>query len=189
VRRCLAIALLPLLSLGPSGCERGKPHDNPQLKAEFGVFFGGQIQERKDIPFELDGTKQSHGFRVTFAEAPAEAHEVAWQLSPPRFDKPTKTKKQQQREAPPVQQAPLQEYGPSALPSAQKPALEAMTGSGLLQPGQRELSRVWTFKPGDPLGVWNIRITVDRRVLIDRPFLVYDAHARAELNRGTDAGR
>lgn len=177
--RYASIALLVLLlTLGPTGCDRGKAQNNPQLTAEFGVFFGGQIQERKDIPFELDGAKQTHGFRVTFAEAPAEAHEITWQLSPPRFNKPAKAAKAHQREE-----------IPSALPTAPPPASEAMTGSGLLQPGQRELSRVWTFKPGDPLGVWNIRVTVDRRILIDRPFLVYDAHARAELNRGTDAGR
>jgi hypothetical protein len=145
--------------------------------AEFGVYFGGQIQERRDIPFELNGTKQTHGFRVLFADAPAETHEITWQLSPPRFIKPKVSKNKRS------------EVAPSAAPSTPPPPASDLNGSALLQPGQRELSRTWTFKPGDPLGVWNVRITVDRRVLVDRPFLVYDAHARAELNRGVDAGR
>ena len=42
--------------------------------------------------------------------------------------------------------------------------------------------------PGDPLGTWNIRVTFDERVVIDRPFLVYDAQARRRLEH-QDAGR
>lgn len=170
--------LLLLSTLTLVACNRRSPQlGQTQLTAEFGVYFGGQIQERRDIPFELDGTKQTHGFRVLFAEAPAEAHEITWQLSPPRFLKPRVTKNK------------LPEAAASAMPSAVPPPAPELSGSAVLQPGQRELSRAWTFKPGDPLGVWNVRITVDRQVLVDRPFLVYDAHARAQLNRGVDAGR
>jgi hypothetical protein len=171
------VALRLLLStLGVVACTRSNPHQ-AQLTAEFGVYFGGQIQERRDIPFELDGTKQTHGFRVLFGDAPAETHEITWQLSPPRF---VKSK---------VGQATPSAGAPSAAPSVLPSAASDLSGSALLQPGQREFSRAWTFKPGDPLGVWNVRITVDRRVLVDRPFLVYDAHGRAQLNRGIDAGR
>jgi hypothetical protein len=170
--------LLLFSTLTIAACNRNSPElGQPQLTAEFGVYFGGQIQERRDIPFELDGTKQTHGFRVRFAEAPAETHEITWQLSPPRFLKPR------------VTQGKPPEAAASATPSAGPPPGSELSGSAVLQPGQRELSRAWTFKPGDPLGVWNVRITVDRRVLVDRPFLVYDAHARAKLNRGVDAGR
>lgn len=168
MRRVWGPPLIAMLALGLGACDRKPQSSHPQLQAEFGVYFGGQIQERKAVPFELDGAKQSHGFRISYADAPAEAHEVSWQLSPPRFNKPTQR---------------------ALAPSASPPASAETSGSALMQPGQRELSQVWTFKPGDPLGVWNIRVTVDRRVLIDRPFLVYDAEARSRLNHRADAGR
>jgi hypothetical protein len=164
------ILLVLISNLALLACQRSTPNE-PQVSAEFGVYFGGQIQQRRDIPFELDGTKQTHGFRVTFADPPAEAHEIAWQVSPPRFSKPPSKK-------------------PSAAAGApsDEPSRE-VSGSALLQAGQRQLAQAWTFKPGDPLGVWNIRVTLDRRVLIDRPFLVYDTRAREQQNRSLDAGR
>ncbi|HTM46805.1 MAG TPA: hypothetical protein VL137_17740, partial [Polyangiaceae bacterium] len=62
------------------------------------------------------------------------------------------------------------------------------TGSATLAIGQREISQVWTFHPGDPIGTWNIRVTMDQQVLIDRQFFVYDRKTQADLNRKLDAG-
>lgn len=46
--------------------------------------------------------------------------------------------------------------------------------------GQRELDQVFRFEPGDPLGVWNVRVLVDDELVIDRAWLVFDAAARRQ---------
>jgi hypothetical protein len=75
-------ALLLLLS---AACERGAP--SVVKEAEFGVFFGGQVQELKEIPKELDPGRQQHGFRLTFGAPLAQDLQVAWELSLPATDK------------------------------------------------------------------------------------------------------
>lgn len=52
--------------------------------------------------------------------------------------------------------------------------------------GQREVDQVFGFEPGDPLGLWNIRVLVDDDLVIDRAWLVYDAVARRQAE---DAAR
>jgi hypothetical protein len=52
-------------------------------RASFGVFFGGQIQEREEVPLILDRARQSIGIRVEFADAPTERQEVSWELEKP----------------------------------------------------------------------------------------------------------
>lgn len=52
--------------------------------------------------------------------------------------------------------------------------------------GQRQVDQVFGFEPGDPLGLWNIRVLVDDELVIDRAWLVYDAAAR---HRAEDAAR
>jgi len=65
-------------------CERTPPG---QVKdAEFGVFFGGQVQELKEIAKELDPGRQQHGFRLTFRAPLPHDVPVAWELSLPATD-------------------------------------------------------------------------------------------------------
>lgn len=163
---------LPYLALllALAACDQLKQSTTePSVKAQFGVFYGGQIQQRRQIPFELDPAQQTHGFRISFEQPPGQPHEVSWLLSPPK-------------------DAPRSRPKPGATaPQGELPARH-FSGSALVAAGQRELSQVWSFAPGDALGVWNIRITLDRRVLLDRPFLVYDATLRKQLNAGYDGG-
>ncbi len=56
-------------------------------EAEFGVFFGGQVQELKEIAKELDPGRQQHGFRLTFRAPLAHDLAIAWELSLPATDK------------------------------------------------------------------------------------------------------
>lgn len=79
-RRRFALVALALVALG---CQRG----SAELDAEFGVFFGGQVQELQEIPKELDPGRQQHGFRLTFRSAPARDVVAAWELSLPATDK------------------------------------------------------------------------------------------------------
>jgi hypothetical protein len=70
--------------LGPSCDSKAK---GVVKEAEFGVFFGGQVQELKELPKQLDATRQRHGFRLTFAGPLARDIRVAWEVSLPPTDK------------------------------------------------------------------------------------------------------
>jgi hypothetical protein len=74
---CAAVLLL--------ACERTPP--GVVKEAEFGVFFGGQVQELKEIAKELDPGRQQHGFRLTFRAPLSRDVPVAWELSLPATDK------------------------------------------------------------------------------------------------------
>lgn len=75
-RRALLLAAL----LG-AACRR-EPH-RVVKQAEFGVFFGGQVQELKELEKELDPARQRHGVRLVFDGALARDVKVTWELSLP----------------------------------------------------------------------------------------------------------
>lgn len=56
-------------------------------RAEFGVFFGGQVQELAQIKKQLDATRQQHGFRIEFAGPLPRDVTVTWEVSLPASDK------------------------------------------------------------------------------------------------------
>lgn len=56
-------------------------------EAELGVFFGGQVQELKELEKELDPARQRHGFRLTFREPLEHEVKVRWELSLPVSEK------------------------------------------------------------------------------------------------------
>jgi len=73
------------LLLLAAACGRGAPSDVKE--AEFGVFFGGQVQELKEIAKELEPGRQQHGFRLTFRAPLAQDVPVTWELALPATDK------------------------------------------------------------------------------------------------------
>jgi hypothetical protein len=119
------------------------------VTAKFGVFFGGQIQERDEIPFELDPAKQTQGFRVELGAPAEQALPVQWEIARP-------------------------DPGGNSR-------FVTVLGDGKLPAGQRRFEHTLRFKPGDALGLWNVRVVLEDRVLIDRPFAVYDHAARRRL--------
>lgn len=137
------------------GCARPEPKALVK-SAKLGVFFGGQVEERREIPFELDPGKQTQGFRVEFSEPLASETEVEWRIDAP------KTAADRRRK-------------PLAPPSA------TQAGKDVARAGETTLDHVLTFHPGDPLGLWNVRVVVRGKVVVDRPFEVYDAAARKRL--------
>ncbi len=78
MKRRAALALA--LSLA-GGCRRAAPGVVKQ--AEFGVFFGGQVQELKELEKELDPARQRHGFRLQFDGPLARDVKLMWELSQP----------------------------------------------------------------------------------------------------------
>jgi len=145
-------------------CERDAPVFE---SSEFGVFYGGQIQERDEIPFVIDESRQQQGFRLVLARASTEPLEIRWELSRPGGIPRGAT-----------------------LPSADGRVTEL--GQATLPSGRTKFEKRFPFTAGDPLGLWNIRVTVGPHVAIDRPFTVYDAAARKRAKRAArtgDAGR
>ena len=65
------------------GCRDRSQPDQLVARAQFGIFFGGQLQERKEIPFELDRSKQKHGIRIEFTEPLRQATKISWELDMP----------------------------------------------------------------------------------------------------------
>jgi hypothetical protein len=132
-----------LVVLALVGCE--KPRDAPALDAKFGVFFGGEVQERDELPLVLDRTRQSHGIRLEFREPPERPLRVAWEIEKPQASKLEDAGK-------------LVEYGET----------RARVGEGRLE-------IPLSFRATDRPGAWHVRVTVDERVVIERRFKVVPA--------------
>lgn len=129
-----------LVGLALAACD--KPAEAPPLEAKFGVFFGGQVQERKELPLVIDRTRQTHGIRLDFREPPERPMRVAWEV-----EKPVPAKG--------VDAGKLVEYG------------ETQT-----RPGELRLEIPLSFRATDRPGDWHVRVTVAERVVLDRAFKV-----------------
>jgi hypothetical protein len=161
------LALLGFFAL--ASCDaRGEGTPPGGVKAEFGVFYGGQVQQLDEIPFELDAAKQRQGFRLTVSPPPARALQVRWEIGRPGRG----------RRVPDSQ-------GREARPRS------VQLGRAHFRPGEPVFEQVLAFGPDDALGLWNIRVLMDDQVVIDRPFVVFDAASRArrrEALADSDAG-
>jgi hypothetical protein len=148
-RRSLALLVLGLAAFG---CN--KPNDPPAVDAKFGVFFGGQVQEREELPLVLDRTRQSHGIRLDFREPPEQPLRVTWELEKPGAAKLEDAGR-------------LVEYG------------ETRTRAG-----EERLEIPLAFRATDRPGAWRVRVSVAERVVIDRAFRVVPPAAapRADEN-------
>lgn len=151
-RRTLALLLVTFGAFPACGKERSRELVE---SARFGVFFGGQIQERREIPFELDRTRQTQGFRVDFSEPLPRNVTVEF-----RIDRPLPGGKRRSAGGSPPE------------------ASSVESGSLVARVGESRIEQSVPFRPGDPLGLWNVRVVVDGKVVIDRPFEVYDRAAR-----------
>jgi hypothetical protein len=157
-----------LLGLGLVACEAQGGVAQQALRAEFGILYGGQVQQRDEIPFELDSARQRQGFRLTQSPPATRALEVHWELG-----RPGKGRRQ------------ADSRGRKARPR------QVQLGRSHFRPGEALFEQVLPFSPDDPLGLWNIRVLVDDRVVIDRPFVVFDPVERArrrEAAEQSDAG-
>jgi hypothetical protein len=116
------------------------------VSAQFGLFFGGQIQQRIELPYELDSTRQTQGFRLTFREPAKRPIPIEWTLNYPK--------------------APTGPRGPGNAPRAER--TERVT----LPAGADRFEQLLTLQPTDAPGTYNLRILVDGEVAMDRPFLL-----------------
>jgi hypothetical protein len=79
MKRAVLLALLLA-----AGCD--KSAKGVVKEAEFGVFFGGQVQELKELPKQLDPARQRHGFRLTFGSPLSRDVPVTWEIALPATD-------------------------------------------------------------------------------------------------------
>jgi hypothetical protein len=152
-----------LLALGLAGCSKQGDPDPLVERATFGVFFGGQIQDRKELPFELDPAKQQQGFRIDFRAPLARSVPVDWEIA-----RPVNVK------------APKADAGSPQV---------VEVGEAFARAGEARLDIPVSFRQGQVLGTWHVRAKVDSRILIDRDVLVFDARERREREREPDAAR
>ena len=113
------------------------------MHARFGVFFGGEVEERDELPLVLDRTRQSIGVRLDFASVPTTALRVTWELEKPVVTKSGKP------------QGTVVDYG------------EAST-----RPGEAQLDLPLAFRQGDHPGAWRVRVALDGRKVLERGFKV-----------------
>ena len=135
---------LLLAALAASAC-RGAPRAEP-VHARFGVFFGGQVQEREEIPLIVDRARQSIGIRHEFENPPAAPERVSWELEKPRASKSG------------ASLGTVVDYG------------EARTRAG-----EPVLDVPLAFRDGDRPGAWRVRVALEGKNVLDRPFKVIPA--------------
>ncbi len=156
---------LMLLGAGMLSCQAPGRVAEPGVVAEFGIFYGGHVQQRQEIPAEVDRTRQLQGFRLRLDPPPLQPLEVRWELGMPgvgRF----------------VQDS----QGRRARPR------KVQLGQARWRPGEAVFEQALPFLPGDPLGLWNIRVLVGSHVVMDRPFVVYDERSRNRRLRALAEG-
>lgn len=135
-------------------------------RAQFGIFYGGQVQERREIPFELDRSRQALGFVLQFAQPLAKPVELRWELS-----KPGKPAARGAAARDPKNQLSAPEHRTTQLHQR------------LLAAGDQRVVQPLAFTPGDTPGLWNLRVTLPDQVVLDRPFTVYDPQLRRRNKR------
>lgn len=163
------LATLLAFSASPAALSCERPAPPPFVKsAKLGVFYGGQVEERSEVPFELDPGKQTQGFRLEFSAPLAEDTEVEWRIEIPKAD-------------------PERKRRPRAAGELATPPRTSVSGKDVAHTRETTLDHLLTFHPGDPLGLWNVRVVVRGKVVIDRPIEVFDPVARKRL-APADAG-
>jgi hypothetical protein len=139
-RRGLGQLALALLC---TGCPNRR--QDPDLeRVEFGVLFGGDIQDRKVIPLELDSARQELALRVTFVAPLSRERVVSWELE-----------------------------RPSSQRSADGGMLfAAELGEIKAGPGERRAEAKVAFRRGDLPGTWRLHVRLDGRSVLERAFTV-----------------
>jgi hypothetical protein len=121
--------------------------ERPVPRAEFGVLFGGDIQDRDRLTLETDPSKQELGLRVTFPVPVTRPTRVDWEI-----EKPSRVR---------------------GLDGGATRAAEL--GKIELSPGERRADAKFGFRKGDLPGSWRVRVAVDGETVLERGFEVVSA--------------
>lgn len=156
-RRSWLGAQLPLAALlALCACEGPRPAPKPS--ARFGVRWGGQLQARDVIPFELDKTKQTLGLEVELPTPTPRELPVLWELEMP-------------------------DRSVREPDGTVRPRRRSRLGEGRLPAGQRRFEQTITLEPGDRLGRWLVRVSVDGQPVLERAVELVDPRTLDEDGR------
>jgi hypothetical protein len=150
------------------GCDaRVVPAQDMAVRAEFGIFYGGQIQHRQELPLELDPARQVQGFRLRRTPPLEPELTVRWVLGKPGASR-------------------LQKDGRGRKAVARRSQL----GEARWRTGEALFEQTLPFAPGDAPGLWNLRVQCGDRVVLEQSFVVFDPaqRQRALDMLGADAG-
>jgi hypothetical protein len=157
---CLALLGIALACDAP---ERGS--GGPEVRAEFGIFYGGQVQHRQELPLELDDTRQQQGFRLRRQLLLEASPTIRWEIGKPGAGR-------QQRD----------HRGRRAVPR------RAQHGEAQWRSGAAVFEQSLPFAPGDLPGLWNLRVQCGDRLVLDQPFVVFDPAQREREQRALGVG-
>ncbi|MGC4066542.1 MAG: hypothetical protein QM784_18285 [Polyangiaceae bacterium] len=115
-------------------------------RAEFGVFFGSQIQQRSELLLQLDESRQRQGFRLEYPRAVSRPLAITWEIDYPMRRTGS--------------------HGPGNAPRGIR------TGSATMPVGSDRFEQTVALLPTDSPGTWNLRVKADGVVVLDRPFRV-----------------
>jgi hypothetical protein len=138
----LALAVVASVMGYLAACQRSRA---PEVEAHFGVFFGGQVQEREKIPLIVDRARQTIGLRLEFKSPPQTSQGVRWELEKPAPGKGNEGGR-------------IVAYG------------DAKT-----RVGATVLDLPLAFQANDRPGAWRVRVSLDGQRVLDRPFTVTPA--------------
>jgi hypothetical protein len=148
-RRDFAWVGLLAFGLCCAGCPK-KPADPELERIEFGVLFGGDIQDRPVIPLELAPARQELALRVTFRAPLARERVVSWELERPATQKSADG---------------------GSLFAAELGEIRARVGE------QRAEAKL-AFRHGDSPGIWRLHVRIDGRLALERTFTVKEPERR-----------
>jgi hypothetical protein len=133
-------------------------HEKSSPRAEFGVFFGSQIQQRTDLLLQLDESKQRQGFRLEYSKAVPRALSITWEIDYPL-----------RRTGP---------HGPGNAPRGLR------SGSATMPAGSERFEQTVALLPTDVPGTWNLQVKADGAVVLDRPFRVVTTASNGDGSQG-----
>lgn len=147
------ISLLLVSQLG--ACNSGETRARSMVKAAyFGVFFGGQIQQRLEIPLSPDPSQNTQGLRLEFRSPLPQATQVTWDL-----DYPTA------RSGP---------RGPGNAPRSTR------TETATVPAGADRFEQLLRLDPASLPGTYNLRVILGEELALDRSFRVVRQRLNSE---------
>ncbi len=124
------------------GCDREISSSDLPVKAQAGIFFGGQVQNRSEWPLILDKSRQTQGFRLEFRQALKESAQINWEVVHP----PVLTKRHGSASGDPM----------------------SSTFTVTVPAGTERFDQLIPFSDNDRPGEWKLRVVVNGRNVLSK---------------------
>ncbi len=128
------------------GCDRGNSALDLPVRAQAGIFFGGQVQNRSEWPLILDKARQTQGFRLEFKQALKEPAQISWEIVHPPV---------------PAKRHSLSSGGP-----------EPSTFNVTVPEGTERFDQLIPFSDSDRPGAWKLRVNVNGANVLSKSITV-----------------